>query len=159
TNRVRGRAFSNTSTHQRPWAPRSTARVRPDQYHSFYSAAATLFTTMKNQIHLGFRSEARRGNRRSTIWRRSGAWPGLLLAGCCAMLAGLTWPARAAVTEAWVHRYNGPANRTDEARAVAMDASGNVVVAGYSSGSGDDSDYYTAKYAAADGALLWEKRY
>ena len=27
------------------------------------------------------------------------------------------------------------------------------------SGNGATDDYYTAKYAAADGALLWEKRY
>ena len=45
--------------------------------------------------------------------------------------------------------------------AVAVDGSGNVVVTGYSyNGTPNyDSDYYTAKYAAADGALLWEKRY
>ena len=36
---------------------------------------------------------------------------------------------------------------------MAVDSSGNVVVTGYSEGA------YTAKYAAADGALLWEKRY
>jgi hypothetical protein len=42
--------------------------------------------------------------------------------------------------------------------AVAVDSSGNVVVTGYSENE-TDFDYYTAKYAAADGALLWEKRY
>ena len=37
---------------------------------------------------------------------------------------------------------------------------GNVVVLGTSSrGDAASGDYYTAKYAAADGALLWEKRY
>jgi len=64
----------------------------------------------------------------------------------------------------WEKRYNGPANRWDFGYAVAMDASGNAVVTGTSaSGSGEFGesvyDYYTAKYAAADGALLWEKRY
>src|SRR6185436_2179031 len=54
----------------------------------------------------------------------------------------------------WEKRYNGPANREDSSRAVAVDGSGNVVVTGSSEG-----DYYTAKYATADGALLWEKRY
>jgi hypothetical protein len=39
-----------------------------------------------------------------------------------------------------------------------VDGSGNVVVTGNSS-NGTNTDYYTAKYAAADGALLWEKRY
>jgi hypothetical protein len=47
------------------------------------------------------------------------------------------------------------------------DANGNVVVTGNSQDGLDFSfdafphrnDFYTAKYAAADGALLWEKRY
>src|SRR6185369_14348336 len=44
--------------------------------------------------------------------------------------------------------------------AVALDGSGNVVVTGIARNcSGCDEDYYTAKYAGADGALLWEKRY
>src|SRR5207248_1340370 len=54
---------------------------------------------------------------------------------------------------------NGPANSADSARAVAVDVSGNVVVTGYSFGNGGGYDYYTAKYAAADGALLWQQRY
>src|SRR5258706_446639 len=58
----------------------------------------------------------------------------------------------------WEKRYNGPGSRTDSPRAVAVDASGNVVVTGYS-WNGTNYDYYTAGYAAADGALLWEKRY
>jgi hypothetical protein len=41
---------------------------------------------------------------------------------------------------------------------VAVDGSGNVVVTG-SSGNYPNYDFYTAKYAAANGALLWEKRY
>ena len=40
-----------------------------------------------------------------------------------------------------------------------MDGSGNVVVTGASSYGNGAIDFYTAKYAAADGALLWEKRY
>ena len=59
----------------------------------------------------------------------------------------------------WDKRYNGPSNGNDHARAVAVDGSGNVFVTGFSSGSNGESDYYTAKYAAASGALLWEKRY
>ena len=45
-------------------------------------------------------------------------------------------------------------------QAVAIDGNDNVVVTGYSrSATTNRSDYYTAKYAATDGALLWEKRY
>jgi uncharacterized delta-60 repeat protein len=59
----------------------------------------------------------------------------------------------------WEKRYNGPGNGDDWAYSVAVDAAGNVVVTGESPGTGGSADYYTAKYAAADGALLWEKRY
>jgi uncharacterized delta-60 repeat protein len=59
----------------------------------------------------------------------------------------------------WEKRYNGPANSHDYATAVAVDGVGNVVVTGYSMGIGGSEDFYTVKYAAADGALLWEKRY
>ena len=61
----------------------------------------------------------------------------------------------------WEYRYNGSANGDDSAKAVALDASGNVVVTGTSVGTNGfgERDYYTAAYASADGALLWEKRY
>lgn len=65
----------------------------------------------------------------------------------------------------WEKRYNGPANGDDVAKALVVDSHGNVIVTGASYGGGYDAfgnpnyDYYTAKYAAADGALLWEKRY
>ena len=59
----------------------------------------------------------------------------------------------------WEKRYNGTANGTDLAYAMAVDASGNVVVTGSSFGGSSGYDYYTAKYAAMDGTLLWEKRY
>ncbi len=59
----------------------------------------------------------------------------------------------------WEKRYNGPVNFSDEARSIAVDSAGNVIVTGESYNSSFNSDYYTAKYAAASGALLWEKRY
>ena len=59
----------------------------------------------------------------------------------------------------WENRYNGPANSEDFAKTVAVDRSGNVVVTGSSIVSGSSYDYYTAKYASEDGALLWERRY
>src|SRR4029453_14167010 len=89
----------------------------------------TLFTLMKNQIHLSSRSEACRGNARSIIRRRGGARPVLLLVGYCAILNGLAQPARAAVTEVWVQRYNNVvSNSTDQAFAVVSDAVGAVIV-------------------------------
>jgi outer membrane protein assembly factor BamB len=60
-------------------------------------------------------------------------------------------------TVLWHKRYNGPANSADSPSALALDTSGNVVVTGYSA-SFSSGNYYTAKYAAADGALLWEQR-
>lgn len=63
------------------------------------------------------------------------------------------------VVEKWVQRYNGPANGNDNATSISSDSTGNVVVTGYSSNASGNTDYYTAKYAAASGALLWEKRY
>ncbi|MCW5551687.1 MAG: immunoglobulin domain-containing protein [Verrucomicrobiae bacterium] len=59
----------------------------------------------------------------------------------------------------WEKRYNSPANTIDEARAVAVDGNGDVVVTGASYNADINSDYYTAKYSGANGALLWERRY
>jgi hypothetical protein len=59
----------------------------------------------------------------------------------------------------WENRYHGSANSYDGAAAVAVDSGGDVVVTGSSYGSDTRYDYYTAKHAAADGALLWRKRY
>jgi uncharacterized delta-60 repeat protein len=62
------------------------------------------------------------------------------------------------VTEQWVARYNGPGNSDDYAKSMAVDASGNVYVTGYSSGQTGSYDYATAKYGP-DGNLLWVARY
>src|SRR5436305_1072410 len=76
------------------------------------------------------------------------------------LLTTMNLPAGPAVTEAWVHRYSSPSNsffNYSQARAAAVDRSGNVVVTGTSVDAATNYDYYTAKYAVADGALLWEQ--
>ncbi len=60
----------------------------------------------------------------------------------------------------WTRRYNGPANGSDYANAIAVDGSGNVYVTGSSGGSVPHNyyDYATIKYSA-NGQQLWENRY
>jgi hypothetical protein len=60
--------------------------------------------------------------------------------------------------EAWVARYNGPANDIDDAEAMEADDAGNVYVTGYSSGSDGLLDYATIKYDSA-GQQQWVARY
>jgi hypothetical protein len=58
----------------------------------------------------------------------------------------------------WTNRYNGPGNGADDPVTVAVDASGNVIVTGFSVGSGSGVDYLMIKYSSA-GVPLWTNRY
>ena len=58
----------------------------------------------------------------------------------------------------WAKRYNGPGSGTDSARALAVDAQGNVYVTGQSTGVDSGTDYRTIKYSAS-GDRLWMRRY
>jgi uncharacterized delta-60 repeat protein len=58
----------------------------------------------------------------------------------------------------WVKRYDGSANGDDEAAAIVVDSSGNIVVTGGSHGSSTGSDYATIKYDST-GDQLWIARY
>ena len=58
----------------------------------------------------------------------------------------------------WARRYNGPGNRFDEARSVAVDEQGNVYVTGGSVGIGTNFDYATIKYDG-NGNVIWVARY
>ena len=61
-------------------------------------------------------------------------------------------------TTLWTDRYNGPADDEDVASDIHVDASGNVYVTGYSTGSSSSYDYTTIKYNT-DGDTLWLRRY
>jgi hypothetical protein len=58
----------------------------------------------------------------------------------------------------WTKRFDGPANFTDEPRAIAVDLSGNAYVTGFSEDDLSLRDYATIKYSNA-GAALWTNRY
>ena len=60
--------------------------------------------------------------------------------------------------ELWVKRYNGPGNKDDYAKAIAVDGSGNIYVAGSSASSSTGQDATIIKYSGA-GKQLWVKRY
>jgi len=58
----------------------------------------------------------------------------------------------------WTNRYHGPANGSDYATALAVYTNGDVIVTGYSPGTGTAADYATIKYSSM-GIPLWTNRY
>ncbi len=61
--------------------------------------------------------------------------------------------------QVWAKSYNGTGNGDDNAKAIAVDSSGNVYVTGRSTGNLTGFDYMTIKYDATAGTQLWVARY
>ncbi len=58
----------------------------------------------------------------------------------------------------WIAKYNGTANDIDISKCIELSSSGQVIISGYSRGSGTSLDYVTIKYDSL-GAELWISRY
>jgi uncharacterized delta-60 repeat protein len=58
----------------------------------------------------------------------------------------------------WMALYDGGAGGNDFPNAIAVDAAGNVIVTGRSTGVGTGTDYATVKYNST-GAIVWAARY
>ena len=54
----------------------------------------------------------------------------------------------------WTNLYNGPGNGDDQACALVVDRSGNVIVTGYSTVSGGDYDFATIKYICVPSPVM-----
>jgi uncharacterized delta-60 repeat protein len=61
--------------------------------------------------------------------------------------------------EVWGKTHAGAGGLDDEGSAVAFDSAGNIVVAGHETNAAGNTDVVAFKYAAADGALLWSKKF
>jgi uncharacterized delta-60 repeat protein len=59
----------------------------------------------------------------------------------------------------WVARYNGPDNRQDIAKAIAVDSNDNIYVTGESYGDSTYYDYATVKYSPDSNEAVWVARY
>ena len=58
----------------------------------------------------------------------------------------------------WQNGFTGTANGDDQIYDVALDSAGNAIATGYSF-NGTSNDWKTIKFAAATGAILWEKTF
>lgn len=58
----------------------------------------------------------------------------------------------------WLQKYNGADNLSDNGNAIAVDASGNVYITGYTVSNASSSDYLTIRYNSA-GVQQWLQKY
>ncbi len=95
-----------------------------------------------------------------TSWRIAMDRSRLFVLLCASFLISLGH-LKAQVTEVWTSSYNGPANNADNAYVMAIDALGNVYVAGESrtgASTTDSIDYAVVKYDP-NGDTLWVRFY
>lgn len=59
----------------------------------------------------------------------------------------------------WQKQWNSSFNSSDAGYDIAVDSSGNVIVGGTSYRAASIMDGYVVKYAAANGALVWDRRF
>ena len=62
-------------------------------------------------------------------------------------------------TQLWAMTYNGAGNDADVARAMALDETGYIYVAGYTDSGATSTDYLTIKYDCSDGSQMWARTY
>jgi hypothetical protein len=84
----------------------------------------------------------------TTLRKLKAAWPLVIFL----LLPALT-RAETAV-QAWVQCYSGPGNGDDHATALAVDGSNNVIVTGYSTGSGGNYDFATIEYICVPSPVM-----
>jgi len=88
----------------------------------------------------------------------SALWVPACIAGLVLLLVPVSEVKGATPGIAWLDRYDGPPNGSDDPVAVVMDDLGNVYVTGQSTGGGAAIDFATIKYDSA-GNELWVARY
>ena len=62
-------------------------------------------------------------------------------------------------SQLWVKRLNGPADRSDNARALAVSPDGSTVFVTGTVEAGDFGDYETVAYHGSTGTVIWMRRY
>ncbi|MDY6834604.1 MAG: SBBP repeat-containing protein [Chloroflexota bacterium] len=62
-------------------------------------------------------------------------------------------------TQLWAMTYDGSGNDADVARAMALDETGYIYIAGFTVSATTDIDYLTIKYDCSDGTQMWVRTY